>query len=40
MFWCIVGLMAFAGLTILVATLQTENYDDKDRWDDEDWWDD
>lgn len=34
MFWCIVGLMAFAGLTILVATL----YDDYP--DDEDWWDD
>lgn len=34
MFWWIVGLMAFAGLTILVATLQDENYDDEDWWDD------
>lgn len=34
MFWWIVGLMAFAGLAILVDTLQTENYDDEDWWDD------
>lgn len=36
MIYWIVGLMAFAGLVILLATLEADYYYDDDRWEDDD----